>query len=126
MQQAVATATELQGGRAVGDGAGSVGRARRTGWQVGLDILIVAYAVALLVRLINLDLAITADEGYWMQRGVRFAAALGRGDLPSTYRSGPPGVTVMWVGSLGMGPRRLEPLLAGGRAIPAAGLESMP
>jgi hypothetical protein len=46
-----------------------------------------------------------------MQRSLRFGSALARADLNATYRSGHPGVTVMWLGVLGAGPRGLEPLL---------------
>lgn len=66
------------------------------------SIVIVCLAVALALRVISPVAAITSDEGYWMQRTVRFGAALERGDFPSTYRSGHPGVTVMWVGLLGI------------------------
>ena len=69
--------------------------------------------LALLPRLIELRPTYTSDEAYWMQRTVRFGAALARGDLAQTYRSGHPGVTTMWVGLLGIGPQRLEPFPAG-------------
>ncbi len=61
---------------------------------------------AMLLRFLNIELAVTADEGYWMHRTTRFGAAVARGDLEGTYRSGHPGVTLMWVGLLGMGPAR--------------------
>jgi 4-amino-4-deoxy-L-arabinose transferase-like glycosyltransferase len=64
--------------------------------------------VGLAARLDGLDLAYTSDEGYWLQRTVRFADALADGDFSATYRSGHPGVTVMWTGLLGIGPGRLR------------------
>ncbi|MFN0073280.1 MAG: ArnT family glycosyltransferase [Chloroflexota bacterium] len=67
--------------------------------------------LALVPRLLELRPTVTSDEGYWMQRTVRFGAALARGDLGQTYRSGHPGVTTMWVGLLGIGPERLTPFL---------------
>ncbi len=37
-----------------------------------------AFVLSLGVRLVGLDLYSTTDEGYWMQRSVRFGAALAR------------------------------------------------
>ncbi|MFN8635782.1 MAG: hypothetical protein U0893_18190 [Chloroflexota bacterium] len=59
------------------------------------------------LRLDQLGLYSTTDEAYWMQRSVRFGAALARGDFASTLRAGHPGVTVTWLGVLGIGPERL-------------------
>jgi hypothetical protein len=70
-----------------------------------------AFVLSLGLRLANLDLYSTTDEGYWMQRSIRFGAALVRGDLTSTYRAGHPGVSVMWTGIIGIGPERLAPFL---------------
>lgn len=86
------------------------------GWVTRLvgdpvTVLCVLFLLAVMTRLPGIDLAITADEGYWMQRTVRFGAALARRDLASTYRSGHPGVTVMWTGVLGIGPGRLAQFL---------------
>ena len=75
-------------------------------------MLPVLFALFIWVPLLGLDTTLTADEGYWVQRTTRFGAALARGDLNSTYRSGHPGVTVMWIGLLGIGPTRLEPFLS--------------
>ena len=69
-------------------------------------LLGVCFVLALLPRLVGLGTTLTSDEGYWMQRTVAFGAALTRGDLKSTYRSGHPGVTVTWIGLLGIGPGR--------------------
>ena len=38
----------------------------------------------------------TSDEGYWLQRTVRFGEAVLTRDWVQTARSGHPGVTVMW------------------------------
>lgn len=58
---------------------------------------------AVLSRLHGATITYTSDEGYWMQRTARFGAALVRGDLAMTNRSGHPGVTVMWAGLVGLG-----------------------
>jgi hypothetical protein len=81
----------------------SAGRAR------AIVVALLVFGISLGVRLTGLDLYATTDEGYWMQRSVRFGAALARGDLTSTYRAGHPGVSVMWTGLLGIGPERLAP-----------------
>jgi hypothetical protein len=70
------------------------------------------FLLAIAVRLLGLSTTPTADEAYWVQRSVRFGAALARGDLDSTYRSGHPGVTVMWLGLVGIGRNQLAPFLA--------------
>ncbi len=74
-------------------------------------VLAALLGLALAPRLTELRPTITSDEAYWMQRSVRFGAALARGELAQTYRSGHPGVTTMWVGLLGIGPKRLEEFL---------------
>jgi hypothetical protein len=81
--------------------------------RTGSPFLVAAlvFALSLGVRLAGLDLYSTTDEGYWMQRSIRFGAALARGDLVSTYRAGHPGVSVMWTGLIGIGPERLAPFL---------------
>jgi 4-amino-4-deoxy-L-arabinose transferase-like glycosyltransferase len=76
---------------------------------VGLVVFLVSFGV----RLIGLDQYSTTDEAYWMQRSIRFGAALARGDLAGTYRAGHPGVSVMWTGLLGMGPDRTAPYFDG-------------
>jgi hypothetical protein len=78
-------------------------------WKFALFLGLLVLALG--PRLIELRPTVTSDEAYWVQRSVRFGAALARGDLAQTYRSGHPGVTTMWVGLLGIGPRRLEPFL---------------
>ena len=90
-------------------------RSRKQGRAIGVAasamVAALVFTLSLGVRLVGLDLYSTADEGYWMQRSVRFGAALARGDLTSTYRAGHPGVSVMWTGLIGIGPARLAPFL---------------
>ena len=64
--------------------------------------------MAYFTRLYGYQVTHTSDEAYWMQRTVQFGAALVRGDLGMTYRSGHPGVTIMWTGLIGIGAQRLE------------------
>jgi hypothetical protein len=66
-------------------------------------VLGACFGLAVLVRLIGIDVTVTADEGFWMQRTLRFGAALEQGDLRGTFRIGHPGVTVMWTGLAGIG-----------------------
>ena len=84
----------------------------RRAWRstVGPALLaLTVFIVSLTVRFWNLDLVITTDEGYWMQRSVRFAAALDRRDWGGTFRAGHPGVTVMWAATLGVRPTAMAP-----------------
>lgn len=69
-----------------------------------LTLVTLCLVLALFPRVYGLNLVYTSDEGYWMQRSVRFAGALLTGNFAETYRSGHPGVTVMWTGMLGVGP----------------------
>jgi hypothetical protein len=75
------------------------------------------------VRVYGINLAYTSDEGYWLQRTVKFGEAVLTGNPTATYRSGHPGVTVMWTGFLGMGPGAVR-YYAGPQAASAATLES--
>lgn len=59
--------------------------------------------LALLPRVFGLSDFITTDEAYhWIDRTERFSAALASGRLAETLQTGHPGVTVMWLGSLGL------------------------
>lgn len=58
--------------------------------------------VALFPRVVGLNDFYTIDEGYhWPGRVERFSTALATGDWASTDQTGHPGVTTMWLGSLG-------------------------
>lgn len=72
--------------------------ARVLGWLPTLLILL----VALLLRIAQLNDFYTTDEAYfWQGRVARFAAAVRMGDWAATNQTGHPGVTTMWLGSLG-------------------------
>ena len=86
-------------------------RSRRVRLEVGLLArtaspalgVVALFGLALLPRLIGIDLFVTADETFWMRRAANFARAIERGQFERTYQSGHPGVTTMWVAWLGMG-----------------------
>ncbi len=77
-------------------------------------VLAALFALALALRVVGSVPVITSDEGYWMQRTLRFGAALAAGDWVSTYCRGHPGVTVMWLVTMCPKPARRR-----GMMIPA-------
>ena len=81
--------------------------------------------IGLGARLYGVNLAYTSDEGYWLHRTVVFGNAVLKGDFAATFRSGHPGVTVMWTGLLGIGPERVR-LFAGDQPVSAPQLEATP
>ena len=71
-------------------------------WLLALGV------VALLPRVLGLSDFLTADEiHHWIDRVERFSAAIGARDWASTNQTGHPGVTTMWLGSLGLYAERL-------------------
>ncbi len=65
-------------------------------------LLLALGTLALLPRTADLDDFYTIDEAYhWPDRVARFSVALAAGDWGGTYQTGHPGVTTMWLGSLG-------------------------
>ncbi|MBX0328657.1 glycosyltransferase family 39 protein [Oscillochloris sp. ZM17-4] len=70
-----------------------------------LATLLIAIALliaALLPRVISLSDFYTTDEAYfWQGRVARFSAAITEGDWANTNQTGHPGVTTMWLGSIG-------------------------
>jgi hypothetical protein len=77
-------------------------RGRRTAW-LAAALALATLVLALGPRLANLDLYVTADEDEWVQRSAAFRQAVERRRWPDTFQSHHPGVTTMWLGSLGMG-----------------------
>jgi hypothetical protein len=58
---------------------------------------------ALLPRLLQLNIFLTADEPKsWFGRSIQFLAALSQTHWSNTFDSPAPGVTTMWAGSLGL------------------------
>ncbi|WP_129629305.1 ArnT family glycosyltransferase [Candidatus Oscillochloris fontis] len=61
------------------------------------------FLVALLLRVIGLADFLTADEvHHWITRTERFSAAISGGRWAETILTGHPGVTLMWLASLGL------------------------
>ncbi len=73
-----------------------------TALKRGLVALLVAL-IALLPRIVGLADFFTTDEAYhWISRSERFGAALAAGKWAETMLTGHPGVTLMWLGNLGL------------------------
>jgi hypothetical protein len=70
-----------------------------------LLLALVIFALALGPRLLDQAVFVGPDELSWVTRSADFARALAEGDLRSTYQSGHPGVTLLWVETLGAGVR---------------------
>ena len=71
-------------------------------WSPALIALLLGVA-ALLPRILGLADFITTDEAYhWIARTERFADAIADRRWADTLQTGHPGVTVMWLGSLGL------------------------
>jgi len=85
---------------------GEVARPRAVARAIVLPLLL--GLAALLPRALGLADFFTTDEAYhWVSRTERFAAAVAAGRWADTNLTGHPGVTLMWLGSLGL---RLEQL----------------
>lgn len=67
-----------------------------------LSTLLAVFLIALVLRLIAIDVPINSDEGLWMYRGTAFARHLLDGELVETYLRHHPGVTNMWLIGSGM------------------------
>ena len=71
-------------------------------WSPALIALLLGVA-ALLPRVLGLADFITTDEAYhWIARTERFADAIADRRWAATIQTGHPGVTLMWLGSLGL------------------------
>ncbi|MCP4539319.1 MAG: phospholipid carrier-dependent glycosyltransferase [Chloroflexi bacterium] len=65
------------------------------------------FIVAFLLRLAPLGRYITPDEPVWVYRAIRFTDALAARDWAAVPSTGHPGVTTMWLGSIGIAVQRL-------------------
>lgn len=63
------------------------------------------FLLALIPRLLALDVFVGPDEFTWDRRSANFANALTSGNWAETYQDGYPGVTLMWVETIGAGVR---------------------
>ena len=71
-------------------------------WSPALIALLLG-AAALLPRVLGLADFVTTDEAYhWIARTERFADAIADRRWAATIQTGHPGVTLMWLGSLGL------------------------
>src|ERR1700712_996065 len=69
--------------------------------QPALSLLLLC--AALLPRIFTLDRPLTVDEAYfWQHRSAIFLSALTSGRFADTMIIGHPGVTTMWLGSIGL------------------------
>ena len=67
----------------------------------------IIFLLALLPRLSAIDRSVTPDELHWVDRSIRFSNAVAQGHWADTVQAGHPGVTTMWLGSLGIAIQRL-------------------
>jgi hypothetical protein len=92
-------------------------------WRRLLGISVALFLLALVPRVVGLDIFITPDEPRWMNRSASFLEAVLAGDFIHTIHSGyatPGGVTTKWCGSAGIAAKylllRLNPSSAGAEA----------
>jgi 4-amino-4-deoxy-L-arabinose transferase-like glycosyltransferase len=81
------------------------------------------FILALAPRLAGLEQHLTADDQDWMRRASSFAVSVQRDNPRGTYQSAHPGVPVLWLATLAIGPERAEALA---RAGTLAELEKSP
>ncbi len=62
---------------------------------------LVIFLLSLGPRVIDLGVFVGPDEFYWLTGSTNFAQAIATGELTKTYHAGQPGVTLMWVETLG-------------------------
>ncbi len=68
-----------------------------------LAIWLLLLCAALLPRIFTLDRPLTVDEAYfWQDRSAKFLSAVASGRFADTMITGHPGVTTMWLGSIGL------------------------
>lgn len=79
--------------------------------------VLIVFALALVTRAGALKQYVTPDEPVWVLRSLNFSQALARGDWAATAQIGHPGVTTMWLGSLGIAAKRLADPVAATDAI---------
>jgi 4-amino-4-deoxy-L-arabinose transferase-like glycosyltransferase len=75
------------------------------------------FAIALVARSGALKNYVAPDEPSWVWRSIHFSQALAAGDWAGTAQMGHPGVTTMWLGSLGILIKRLADPAASSEAL---------
>lgn len=78
-----------------------------------LVLAVVIFILALFPRLLNLDVFVGPDEFTWDGRSANFTHAVVGGQWAKTYQDGYPGVTLMWVETVGAWLRYGEQRLIG-------------
>ena len=82
------------------------------------------FIVALLPRLIGLDVFMSQDEGHWVRRSMLFLLALLEGNLFGTIlETGHPGITTVWTGTVGLVVKYLVGALSTGTPVSGAALQ---
>jgi 4-amino-4-deoxy-L-arabinose transferase-like glycosyltransferase len=79
--------------------------------------MLIIFVLALSTRLGAIKQYVTPDEPIWVMRSINFATALSRGEWAATAQIGHPGVTTMWLGSIGILLKRLADPVASVQAI---------
>jgi hypothetical protein len=62
-----------------------------------LALGLLVFLLALLPRILDLDIFVGPDEIFWVRCSDNFAWALRSGNLTATYQSGQPGITLLWL-----------------------------
>ncbi len=65
-------------------------------------LLVLIFLAAWMPRVIGLDKLVTIDETRWLAGSANFLQAISHGDFANTYQKEHPGVTVLWMGALGV------------------------
>lgn len=88
------------------------------------------FLIALVPRLLALNVFVTADERRWVDRSAKFFMALLEANWAGTLQRGHPGVTTMWGGAMGLMAKYLSHALSEGLPVGVGGLleflESVP
>lgn len=90
------------------------------GQRVALGIGL--FVLALVPRALALNAFVTPDERRWLERSVKFLAALLYQDWGGTLRRGHPGVTTMWTATVGLTSKYLFGAWAEGVSVGQASL----
>ncbi|NTU65748.1 MAG: phospholipid carrier-dependent glycosyltransferase [Chloroflexi bacterium] len=82
-----------------------------------LIAVLAIFGIALFTRSGALKQYVAPDEPSWVWRSIHFSRALAEGEWASTVQMGHPGVTTMWLGSLGVLAKRVADPVASTEAI---------
>ena len=80
------------------------------------------FLIALVPRLMALNVFVTADERRWVDRTVEFFTSLLEGNWAGTLQRGHPGVTTMWSGVMGLMAKYLSGALSEGLTVDVGSL----